>query len=143
MSKNDSLNHAIHNKEACEYLSKEPKFSDWVITTAFYSALHFIDYKIFPLDLKLSKYPVNFTTFNGYYDFYSKNKEGKINQHKARADLVESLFPIIAPQFNKLKDLCHNARYVNYKFDYDIAKNAKQCLEKIEKFCTANNLKKY
>ena len=61
MSKNDSLNHAIHNKEACEYLSKEPKFSDWVITTAFYSALHFIDYKIFPLDLKLPKYPVNFT----------------------------------------------------------------------------------
>lgn len=136
MSKSDSLNHAIHNKAVCEYLSKELEHSDWVITTAFYSAIHFVEHKIFPIrGLQSKGITYDFTSFNGYYDFYSSNKEGKISQHKARADLVEAYLPEIAPQFNELKDLCHNARYVDYEFDDDVAQKAKESLEKIEKYC--------
>ncbi len=135
MSRSDSLNHAIHNKEVCEYLSEKPEYGDWVITTAFYSAIHFVDYKIFPITLELKGITYDFINFNGYYDFYSNNKEGKINQHKARTDLVEAYLPNIAPQFGKLKDLCHSARYVDYNFDDDVATNAKQCLEEINEHC--------
>ncbi len=85
MSKSDSLNHAIHNKEVCVHLSKESRYSDWVITTAFYSAVHFVEHKIFPIKgFKSKRIEYDFTSFNGYYDFYSNNKVGKINQHNTK-----------------------------------------------------------
>lgn len=41
--------HAAHNEKACDYLLKSRLFNDWVITTAFYSALHYVQDEIFPL----------------------------------------------------------------------------------------------
>ncbi len=135
MSKNESLNHANHNKEVCEYLNKDTKYGDWIITTAFYSALHFIDHKVFPLELPITKgSKVNFVSFESYYNFCKKNKD--ISKHKARTELVEKLLPQISHHYNKLGDLCHHARYVDYKYDYEIAKDAKEsCLVEIEKNC--------
>lgn len=131
MSKSDSLSHANHNKEVCESLSETPEYSDWIITTAFYSALHFVDYKIFPLELEQAGKAYTFTSFDSYYMFVKKN----IGKHKARLELVETKLTEIAPHYNKLMDLCHKARYVDYKFNYDIAKDAKESLKKIEEFC--------
>lgn len=48
--------HAIHNEEACDFLLSSNKFNDWVITTAFYSALHFVQHEIFPLTHDDKKY---------------------------------------------------------------------------------------
>ncbi len=90
ISKNNILDHANHNKEVCDYLSKNPNYSDWIITTAFYSALHFVDYKIFPLKFTFNGSEYNFLKFDDYYDFYTKkiNIRG-LSRHKARLDLVE------------------------------------------------------
>ncbi len=131
MSKSDRLNHANHNEEVCEYLNKRTAYSDWVITTAFYSALHFVEHKIFPLRIRQNGKLFNFSNFDIYYAFLGTN----INKHKARAKLVEKELPEIAPNYNKLKDLSFTARYVGYKYDNDIAKDAKDNLEGIKKFC--------
>lgn len=42
------INHAEHNKELSEQLYAEGKFLDWANTTAFYSALHFVNEKLLP-----------------------------------------------------------------------------------------------
>ncbi len=58
MINEDNLEYAQHNEKACKYLDKKPEFTDWVITTAFYSALHFVRYKIFPIIMAF---------FSGFY----------------------------------------------------------------------------
>ncbi|MCP4990151.1 MAG: hypothetical protein GY928_30165 [Colwellia sp.] len=133
MSRNDSLDHAKHNKEVCEYLSKKSEYSDWVITTAFYSAIHFTDHKIFPLTSKQNGEPFTYVSFNKYWAVYSKKKH--INKHKVKLELVEDELPEVAPNYSILKDLSHTARYVNYKYDSWVANHAKKNLEAIEKFC--------
>jgi hypothetical protein len=46
------LNHGKHNELACTHLlTASIDLSDWVITTAFYSSLQFVSYKIFPLQV--------------------------------------------------------------------------------------------
>lgn len=40
--------HGEHNKCACDELIKGKKYFDWIVTTAFYSSIHYIDSKIFP-----------------------------------------------------------------------------------------------
>ncbi|MEJ7683795.1 MAG: hypothetical protein WKG06_39235 [Segetibacter sp.] len=48
----ERLDHAIHNENVCSYLELKKEYADWIITTAFYSALQFVSYKIFPLKFK-------------------------------------------------------------------------------------------
>ncbi|MCU0375446.1 MAG: hypothetical protein MUF24_09070 [Chitinophagaceae bacterium] len=49
---NDRLNHALHNEAVCDYLELRVDFPDWAITTAFYAALQFVSYKIFPFEVQ-------------------------------------------------------------------------------------------
>ena len=37
------INKAVHNISVAAYLSKEETFKDWIVTVAFYSALHIVD----------------------------------------------------------------------------------------------------
>lgn len=136
---NNILDHARHNKQVCEYLSKNSDYNDWVITTSFYSALHFVDYKLFPLQkYKFNGKDYDFLKFEDYYSFYAKKISIKgISRHKARLDLVEKKLDDIAPHYSKLLSLCTKARYVNYKFDNQWAiKAEKTWLAEIETFCT-------
>lgn len=51
----ERFQHGEHNEEVCDLLALNQKFSDWTITTAFYAALHFVSYKIFPFSYKADK----------------------------------------------------------------------------------------
>ncbi|HCA42575.1 MAG TPA: hypothetical protein DEP28_04900, partial [Bacteroidetes bacterium] len=51
-----SLDHAEHNEKACQLLFKTNEFNDWVVTTAFYSSLHSVSFKLFPLTNDENKY---------------------------------------------------------------------------------------
>ncbi len=42
------IDFANHNLETCRYLLKGNSFHDWVLTTAFYSSIHFLDDILFP-----------------------------------------------------------------------------------------------
>jgi len=68
---NAKLDHALHNEDTCNYLDKSGVFNDWVVTTSFYSAKYFVEYKIFPLKYHKKKYD-DFTTFYTKEDIMSQ-----------------------------------------------------------------------
>lgn len=104
--------HGAHNEAACDLLHKAGGFPDWVVTTAFYAAMHGIYENLFPLKEAGSTYP----TFDAYYGqkFARRAPGDKPNKHDATVDLVRTHLPAIASNYRLLKDSCFNARYRNY-----------------------------
>lgn len=94
------LNHAKHNRDVCKYLNKSGSvFGDWVITTAYYSAIYFIIHELFPNQYEINGRPRRYSNFEEYYrDYKLLNKGVVLNQHKARLQLVEDYLPEIYPQ---------------------------------------------
>lgn len=110
MEKN--LNHAKHNEKVCRYLKKKPEFSDWIITIIFYTALHYVEYKL------IESYEI-------------KN----FKNHKKRREIVEKNLPEISGEYSHLLDMSQNARYRNYIKDREAVNVAEKHLEKIKIFC--------
>jgi hypothetical protein len=131
---NDRLNHARHNEKVCDYLNLKTEFSDWVITTAFYSSLHYVSYKIFPIDVPaLGGKPTQLTTLDEYYNYHSLTN--KKNKHYALLDLVRKHCVPISEDYNWLLDMSMNARYTNYQAIPQVANKAKSLLIKIRNYC--------
>jgi len=131
MEKRNRAEHAIHNQKVCEHLIAATEYHDWIITTAFYSALHYIESHLFP-----NKYthPVTnktqtINTFNEYC--WKINGEHK-SKHDKRLDLVEEMLPDICDDYQTLKDACWTARYTNYKSDQEVSKLCYKALKNIE-----------
>lgn len=127
------LNHAAHNEELCRKLRAENNFLDWVIITGFYSALHYSDYELFPLQIRNMVYD----DFDGYYKVLKNNKD---NMHFARQRLIYSNIATAAGSaYQWLKDNCWYARYYNYLVD---EKDANIALEKLDiiKSCLSKSL---
>lgn len=149
--KQKSLDHAKHNKEACESLFENGLYYDWVITTAFYSALHFIDYKLFPYTIILKGKKVNIQTFDSFFHWYKEMRRlgypdesiisklpANLPPHKVRFFLVEMRYKDeeIVGWYKLLMDDAQNARYKNYKVNQGQAVLALNIhLKKIVKFC--------
>ncbi|MBB6131424.1 hypothetical protein [Mucilaginibacter lappiensis] len=103
-----SLNHAKHNEDLCNKLNIDKKFCDWIVTTAFYSALHYSEYQLFPFKIG----PTEYASFDLYYDAFKTSRD---NKHDTRKRLVYSNINATAgAAYNWLKDLCWTARYYNY-----------------------------
>ncbi len=116
--------HAAHNEAACDLLHKADDFPDWVITTAFYAAMHGVYEQLFPLKEADITYP----TFEAYYSrkFARMPAGDKPNKHDATVDLVRVHLPAVASNYRLLKDSCFNARYRNYvvkPYEATIARN--------------------
>lgn len=122
------IDHAEHNRDACKDLRKGNIYHDWCITTAFYSALHYVNNKIFPFKLSPS---VECNTISE-----AKNALRTKDLHETRAKMVELQCRDIAKQYRWLKSNAHNSRYVTYKFSPTQADKAIQFLGEIEKYCT-------
>lgn len=121
--------HAIHNEEACDFLLTSNKFNDWVITTAFYSALHFVQHEIFPLTHDDKKY----ADLNIYYGKVLKRKNKWLTKHSATIKLVHLKLPKCSNYYRWLHDSCMTARYNNYKVSDRKAKRARVYLEDLKK----------
>lgn len=133
-----TFNHALHNEEVCDFLCAKPEYVDWIITTAFYSALHFVDKKIFPLnDATNDGKKFKIKNFDDYY--LMKYPTRARDKHTARLELVKMKEPAIGADYAWLKSACGTARYTNYKFlrEEDYIKRAKSHLEAIKKCCTS------
>lgn len=102
--------HAIHNEEACKFLLTSKKINDWVVTTAFYSALHFVQHELFPLVDNRQKY----IDFNIYFSKVLKKKNRKLSKHSATIELVKTNLPLCSSYYRWLHDACMSARYNNY-----------------------------
>jgi hypothetical protein len=106
--------HALHNERACDYLFADDKFSDWVVITAFYSALHFVYHELFP-----GTYDgVRHTDFGEYCFYLAKKKSAKRNRlpgkHAITLQLVRRHLTVY-PQYHWLYSNCMTARYANHK----------------------------
>lgn len=132
MTDNRRLEHALHNEKVCKYLDKKQEHTDWVITTAFYSAIHFVQHKLFPLKLKINNKDWTFTDFDMYYSLETKRVTSK---HKALTDLVEENLLNIAVYYAWLKDASWTARYSDYNHSREISNKAKEYLGKIKECC--------
>lgn len=134
MAIQERLNHALHNETVCELLFQSNKF-DWTITTAFYSALHYVQNKIFPLKqrTKDGKSKFEIPSFNSYCKSFNPLQKAK---HELLIELVENYCSEISPEYNWLYDTCRNARYHDYNLTQKTAQKALDCLKKIKNHCS-------
>jgi len=123
--------HAQHNKSVCDHLFSNTTFYDWVVTTAFYAALHFVQSKIFPFTEKSETFN-NIDEYVAY--FYQKNGK-ELSKHAATNKLVKERIPEIRKEYRKLFDTCMTARYSYYKVQKIVAADAKAELSIIESAC--------
>jgi hypothetical protein len=137
MKNEDNLEYAEHNWRTCKYLDKKPEFADWVITTAFYSALHYVRYKIFPITIDRSNKKIRIKDFENYFRI---NNPLGLSKHSLLSNLVEEKHLEIANDYNKLRDISWSARYSNYKYPREISNDAKKRLQKIREYCTKQTL---
>lgn len=124
--KNKHLEHAEHNKAACDYLGAHGDYNDWTIISAFYSALHYLSHKVFPHDHGGKIYS---SCVENYM-----NLEGITNKspHTVLLDLVYSKCNReIGHTYKRMLEYSKTARYVNYLFDPAEVKDVKQRLAKI------------
>jgi spermidine synthase len=132
MGNSNNLLHAEHNEDTCKYLRRKPDFLDWVITTAFYSAMHYLRYKMMPQTETISSGTVTFNDFETYYNACKTFHQGR---HGFQAEKVRILFPEISADYSHLKDICENARYYNYQYDRAASELAYKRLQTIKTFC--------
>jgi hypothetical protein len=132
MAKNRSIDHALHNERTCKYLDKKPSYTDWVITTAFYSAYHFLQHKIFPLKT-VDNLKDTIPDFNRYciVNHIVNKKHHHFNL------LVNATPENIAGCYKSLKNISWTARYNQYEFDRNISNEAKSNLKVIKEFCNS------
>jgi len=129
----NNLNHAKHNEQVCNYLNKKPEFSDWIITTAFYAALHYVRHKIIPyVKTDLSGNRRTFSDFESLFENFRKEQEGR---HGFQKRFVEENLHIIRFEYQRLHELCQNARYYNYQYNRDDSEKARSYLKKIKDYC--------
>lgn len=122
--------HAAHNEAACDALHKSGNFPDWVVTTAFYSALHLVYERLFPLKAE----GTNYADFDTYFSKVHARKPAadRPTKHEATVDLVMRYLPRVASHYRLLKDACHNARYRSYQVPPHLATTARDQLQTIK-----------
>lgn len=128
-----SLNHARHNRNAFNFLrTSNNRFYDWEVTTAFYSALQYVNAELFPKQYEnpLNNRIQNFNSFDDYYRLIKKC-DNDCNKHSLLQEMVEEYLPEIRDDYRTLKDNCWTARYDNYQIEEEIANLALDCLKNI------------
>ena len=118
--------HSAHNEQLCDLLWANGNFNDWVVTTAFYSAIHLVDHQIFPLTISVEPVFANFKQ-------YLNRKSPLEPPHRVRRDLVEKYLPSCIEPFDWLLNACHGARYNSYEVSKPIAEQARKKLDAIKK----------
>jgi hypothetical protein len=130
------LDHAKHNQRACEFLRADGRYLDWVVTTAFYSAIHYVDHLLFPgtFDDPETGRPKNFDSFDKIYRAY-RFSSGELDKHSYRSFLVDEHCSEFCVDFKTLRDMCGTARYKDYQVETEIADLCVACLENIREQC--------
>ena len=128
----DRFNHGEHNEKACDLIATSNAFPDWVITTAFYAALHFVSYKIFPFKHPPGSNSLTFNTIEDWQNFknYASNK-----RHDLLSNLVATHCPSISADYDWLLSMSMTARYHEFQHDKLIAEKAIGLLKTIKKAC--------
>lgn len=121
------IEHARHNESVCNYLGKKEAYSDWVITTAFYSAMHYVRHLIIPVTKKGKVY----LDFESLFCDLKSPMDGR---HGFLRNYVLMNYSSIGYEYCKLHDMSTTARYTQYTYTRDQAKISKGYLEEIKNF---------
>lgn len=135
MTKAEHLTHARHNEKACRYVSREGNLNDWVITTAFYSALHYVSYRIFPYDMYDQR---GRQTLILHLDKYHAVYSAAPNKHQSLLNLVDENCNEIIDAYDWLYSTCMTARYRKYNQPGQYAVKAMQYLDEVRDYCITN-----
>lgn len=121
--------HAEHNEAICNHLNLQDKLdcNDWIVTTSFYTAIHYIDHKLFPIVDK----GVKFEDINQAHRIINSS-----SLHQTRGILVQRHMTELAASYIFLKEECHNARYVNYDINNFVSDRAHRLMNEIKKKCS-------
>ncbi len=131
MSSYTSQQHAEHNFEVCQFLNDKTDYSDWIITTSFYSAIHYLRHFIFPLKFVHNRQDYTAENFDEYCRITGNNRK----KHKVMRTLVEEECKMdIAAAYNNLMDVCFTARYTRYQFSKKTAQLAVRRLNVIRNY---------
>lgn len=129
---NPNLTHAKHNEQACDFIFNEDKFHDWTVVTAFYSALHYVHHKIFPVSWEHNG---RNHTARSLEEFITKTRI-KDKKHRILGDLVYDYISLDAgDEYADLLTMSYVARYNNMPHDKSLAEKARKCLESIKREC--------
>jgi len=133
------LDQGLHNESVCKHLNKRPDYTDWVITTAFYSAMHLIYGYILPVNVHGGSGggKARVKSFEELYHFMVPFKDQ--SKHEFSISYIEEHLPQLADYYQFLFDNCQMARYHEFKFDREISNQAVKCLKSIKDFCTQNS----
>lgn len=127
------LQHGEHNENLSDHLSSydHGRYNDWVITTAFYACIHFVEHKIFPCHIK----GISYADFDEYCDYEQNKQYNKATKHSLKTQLVKLRIPGILAQYRFLKDVCMNARYTDYRVSNHKAKTCYDMMKIIKRNC--------
>lgn len=127
------LKHGEHNESLCNIIQGLPnsEYNDWVVTTAFYACIHFVEHKLFPLTINNTTYK----NFNSYYRSFFVNTNNSISKHEAKIELVEIYLTNVSSNYRWLFDACMNARYKDYIVSDMVANISAQTMVLIKKAC--------
>lgn len=125
--------HGVHNEEVCDLLNIEKKYTDWIITTAFYAALHFVSYKIFPF-----KHQIQGSTdkvINTIEEWQNHKNYTSNKRHDLLAELVFKYCSDITEKYDWLLSMAKTSRYHQFTFDKAISEQAVRYMKEIKKSC--------
>lgn len=100
--------HARHNEEVYTHIRDETKFTDWLITTAFYTAVHYVESFLFPFE------DFDDTVIESIHDYHKGNNFSSL--HVSRDQLVKSRMSDVHGSYKRLQDLSKTSRYKEYEF---------------------------
>jgi len=137
----DKLAHAKHNYDVCHFLNdSDMSLNDWIVTTAFYSAIHFCQKGLFPGDYYIDSVSKQLNYYDNFEELLidfknSSNARQFASPHKCRRWLIESQVKEISYEYSALSDNCHTARYKDYKVGDEDRKDSLDFLSEIKSFC--------
>jgi hypothetical protein len=131
----NNIKRALHNESVCNYLSKKQDFGDWIITTAFYSALHFTRHKLLPVEHTNKDGTTE--TYNDFETWYRTAKREYEGRHGFQIRMVKDRLVKIDFEYARLHEASENARYKNQDFDRKHVNQLKEYLSTIKRFCHA------
>jgi len=125
------LDQALHNEKVCDFLHENNQFYDWVVTTAFYSALHYVHYVIFPIEKAIDGKKHIASTIGDYCSLIST----KDNKHKVLTDLVYTNCKGIGTAYKALLDMSFLSRYESGCQDNTYSTKARRYLAQVKAHC--------
>jgi len=125
------LDQALHNEEVCDFLHNDTDFYDWVVTTAFYAALHYVHFVIFPIRKTSGGTTHTIDTIGDYCRLVST----KDNKHKVLTDLVYTHCRGIGTAYKSLLDMSFLARYESGCLDNVYSIKSRRYLAQVKTHC--------